>query len=52
MLKNPDYLTARDLLLAAVSPVETEQLPLERAVGRVLGENVAQAGTVLEVFWL
>lgn len=43
MLKNPDYLTARDLLLAAVSPVETEQLPLERAVGRVLGEDVAAA---------
>lgn len=43
MLNRPDHITARGLLLAAVSPVESEQISLEYAAGRVLAEDVAAA---------
>lgn len=43
MLKNPDFITARGLLLDAVTAVETQQIPLESCAGRVLAENVAAA---------
>lgn len=46
MLNNPDFITARDVLLDAVRPVETEQLPLAGCAGRVLAEDVAAAENV------
>ena len=35
MLNKPDYITARDLLLRTVRPVQTERIPLWEAAGRV-----------------
>lgn len=46
MLKNPDFITARDVLLEAVRPVESEALPLAECNGRVLAEEVAAAENV------
>jgi molybdopterin molybdotransferase len=46
MLKNPDFLTARDLLLERVSPVETETLPLADCAGRVLARELKAAENV------
>jgi molybdopterin molybdotransferase len=46
MLKNPDFLTARDLLLERVSPVETETLPLTDCAGRVLARELKAAENV------
>lgn len=37
MLKNADWMEARDLLLEQANPVETEIIPLEACAGRVLG---------------
>lgn len=46
MLKNPDFVTARDLLLEVVQPVGTEELPLSECFGRVLAESVTAAENV------
>lgn len=46
MLKSPDFVTARELLLDVVCAVKTEHVPLERAIGRVLGEDVTAADNV------
>lgn len=43
MLKNPDYFTARDLLLRAVVPVETERIALCEGGGRILARELAAA---------
>ena len=40
MLKNPDYITARGLLLDAVSTVGTERVPLSNCGGRILAQDV------------
>lgn len=40
MLKNPDFITARDLLLDVVRTVDSEELALEECFGRVLAESV------------
>lgn len=43
ILENPDYETARDLLIEQVTPVSTETLPLPECAGRVLaGELLAE----------
>ena len=46
MLNKPDYITARDLLLRTVRPVQTERIPLWEAAGRVLAEDVFAAENV------
>ncbi len=46
MLKNPDFITARDLLLNVVQPVGTEELPLSECFGRVLAASVTAAENV------
>ena len=46
MLKTPDYLTAQTLLLAAVTPVNTEQVSLSSAQGRILAADVIAAESV------
>lgn len=43
MLKNPDYTTARALLLKGVTPVDTERLSLSRCGGRVLAAELKAA---------
>lgn len=43
MLKNPDYVTALTLLLATVTPVGTQQVPLSQCAGRVLAQEVTAA---------
>ncbi|MGI5963268.1 MAG: gephyrin-like molybdotransferase Glp [Lawsonibacter sp.] len=40
MWKNPDYLTARRLLIDTVTPVGTEHVLLENSPGRILAEEV------------
>lgn len=46
MLKNPDFITARGLLLDAVCPVDTEEIALAESFGRVLAESVTAAENV------
>ena len=46
MLKNPDFITARNLLADAVNAVGVEAIPLAECVGRVLAEDVAAADNV------
>lgn len=46
MLKNPDFVTARDLLLDTVGIVDMEEVPLAESIGRVLGEDVIAADNV------
>ena len=46
MLNKPDYITARELLLRTVRPVQTERIPLWEAAGRVLAEDVFAAENV------
>lgn len=46
MLKNPDYITARDLLLDAVSPVGTEQVGLAECASRILAQDLIAAENV------
>lgn len=46
MLKNPDFITARGLLLDAVCPVDTEEIALAESFGRVLAERVEAAENV------
>ena len=46
MLKTPDYLTAQTLLLATVTPVDTEQVSLSSAQGRILAADVIAAESV------
>lgn len=43
MLTNPDYQTARDILLAAVEPVDAEAVPLEWCTGRILARALTAA---------
>lgn len=43
MLKNPDYTTARDLLLNAMIPVRTERIALTESGGRILARNLTAA---------
>lgn len=38
MLSNPDYQQARELLLSATEPVETERIPLSQCGGRILAQ--------------
>lgn len=40
MLKNPDYIKAREILLDAAAPVGTEQAPLDDCCGRVLARDL------------
>lgn len=46
MLANPDYQTARDILLAAVEPVDAEAVPLEWCTGRILARALTAAEDV------
>ena len=46
MLKNPDYITARNLLVATVSPVDTEEVSLAECIGRVLAQDVIATDNV------
>ncbi len=46
MLKNADWMEARDLLLERALPVETEMIPLEACAGRVLGFDLRAAADV------
>lgn len=46
MLKNPDYKTARELLLQAVAPVMTEPVPLNQCGARVLAEDLIAAENI------
>lgn len=40
MLRNPDYIEARELLLTAASPVGTERVPLNKCGGRILAQDL------------
>ena len=46
MLKNPDYITARDLLADTVRPVDTETVSLAECTGRILEEDIVAADNV------
>ena len=46
MLKNPDFITARNLLLDAAHTVGTEELALSDCTGRVLAESFCAAENV------
>lgn len=46
MLKNPDYITARNLLVDTISPVDTEEVSLAECIGRVLAQDVIAADNV------
>ncbi len=46
MLERPDYLTARNLLLEAVTPLPPERIPLADCFGRVLAEDLVAAENV------
>lgn len=46
MLKNPDFITARDLLVDMVCTVDTETVSLAECTGRVLAEDVIAADNV------
>lgn len=46
MLKNPDYITARNLLVDMVYTVDAEEIPLEECTGRVLAEDVVAVDNV------
>lgn len=46
MLNNPDYITAHGLLLDAVSPTETERIPLSESGGRVLARDLTAAENI------
>lgn len=46
MLKNPDFIAARDLLLDVVCPVDTEEIALADCAGRVLAASLAAAENV------
>ncbi|MGM9607841.1 MAG: gephyrin-like molybdotransferase Glp [Oscillospiraceae bacterium] len=46
MLKNPDFITARDLLLDVAHTVDTEEVALSECFGRVLAESVTAAENV------
>lgn len=46
MLKNPDFITARDMLLDLVSAVDTEEVALSDCSGRVLAESIVAAENV------
>ena len=46
MLVNPDYGTARDLLLSRVTPLGAEEIPLTESAGRLLAEDLTAAEDV------
>lgn len=46
MLSRPDHISARELLLSAVSPVGTETVPLADCAGRVLASELPAAENV------
>ena len=46
MLNNPDFITARDLLLDVVRTVDTEEITLSECFERVLAESVAASENV------
>ncbi len=46
MLNHPDYITARDILLEAVAPVETELLDLTKSGGRILAQDLIAAENI------
>lgn len=46
MLTNPDYITARDLLLKTIVPIETEWITLSASGGRILAQNIIAAESI------
>lgn len=46
MMKNPDYVTARHLLLGAVRPVGTERIALSGSGGRILARDLTAAENI------
>lgn len=46
MLINPDYQSARDLLLALALPVEIERIPLPEAAGRILARDLTAGESI------
>lgn len=46
MLKNPDFYTAREMLLRVVKPVAAERISLDGCGGRVLAESVCASENV------
>ena len=46
MLNNPDYVTARGILLDAAAAVGAEQTPLSKSGGRVLARDLTAAEPV------
>lgn len=46
MLKNPDFITARDLLVDVVGTVNAEEVSLAECIGRVLAEDIIAADNV------
>lgn len=46
MLKNIDFITARNLLINAVQQISTEKIHLENCIGRVLAEDIVAAHNV------
>ncbi len=46
MLKNPDYITARELLLEATGTVKTERIPLCESGGRILAQDLIAAENI------
>ena len=46
MLNHPDYITAREILLDAAAPVETERLDLTQSDGRILAQDLIAAENI------
>lgn len=46
MLNHPDYITAREILLDAAAPVETERLDLTQSGGRILAQDLIAAENI------
>ena len=46
MLKNPDFITARNLLVEVVGTVDAEDVSLAECIGRVLAEDIIAADNV------
>ncbi|MBR5472057.1 MAG: molybdopterin molybdotransferase MoeA [Oscillibacter sp.] len=46
MLYHPDYITAREILLDAAAPVETERLDLTQSGGRILAQDLIAAENI------
>jgi len=46
MLKNPDYITARETMLNVVHAVQTERVPLSESGGRILAQDLIAAENI------